>query len=159
MTQTPDKTLRSIEAEYPEEGDKCPACEEGKLAWQSHYQDGGCSCHINPPCSYCTDQDLACNKCGEIAVEYEPPSIIASIAKISAVTYKSGEERFKELPDGVFGFVSYPYPGWGMQIKGKLPPAGMTGAEILNACGICEYGIPHFKHWDKASFHLTYTYN
>ena len=145
--------------EVLEEGDKCPACLNGELVWQSHHTDGCCSCHITPPCSYCTDQDLACQKCGEIAAEYEPPSIVASIAKISAVTYKSGEERFKELPDGVFGFVSYPNNGWGMAIKGKLHPEGMNRAEILKACGICEHGMPRFKHWDRTSFHLTYNYN
>lgn len=25
--------------------------------------DGSCSCHINPPCSYCTDNNVYCPEC------------------------------------------------------------------------------------------------
>lgn len=47
----------------PEEGGLCPdlTCEEGVL----EYDNGGnCTCHINPPCGYCTDAPLTCNQCG-----------------------------------------------------------------------------------------------
>jgi hypothetical protein len=27
-------------------------------------KEGGCSCHINPPCSFCTDKVYSCPKCG-----------------------------------------------------------------------------------------------
>ena len=49
---------------YFEEGDKCPECEEGELYYPPVEN---CSCHINPPCSACTDRKLVCDKCG-----YEP---------------------------------------------------------------------------------------
>lgn len=26
--------------------------------------DFGCTCHVNPPCSYCTDNDYTCDTCG-----------------------------------------------------------------------------------------------
>ena len=29
-----------------------------------HDKDGECSCHINPPCSYCTEPNAYCPKCG-----------------------------------------------------------------------------------------------
>ena len=54
-------------AGYPEEGDECPECEEGKLIWPVVEN---CSCHINPPCSSCTDSKLTCEGCGW---EYAPP--------------------------------------------------------------------------------------
>lgn len=48
---------------YFEEGDKCPEC-DGNF----HYPPvENCACHINPPCSACTDNRLECDKCG-----YEP---------------------------------------------------------------------------------------
>jgi hypothetical protein len=28
-----------------------------------HHQDGCCSCHIHPPCSYCTDDGQYCDTC------------------------------------------------------------------------------------------------
>lgn len=29
-----------------------------------HEREGFCSCHLNPPCSYCTDDSQYCPKCG-----------------------------------------------------------------------------------------------
>ena len=49
---------------YFEEGDKCPECEEGKLYYPLVEN---CSCHINAPCSACTNKSLVCDECG-----YEP---------------------------------------------------------------------------------------
>jgi hypothetical protein len=53
-----------------------------------HERDGGCSCHINPPCSYCTDDGAYCPKCGWdneyipqpqttiIPIRYEKPIVV-----------------------------------------------------------------------------------
>lgn len=55
-------------------GEKCNrnGC-EGILL--EHASDRGCSCHINPPCSYCTDAREYCNECGwegrEEQIDYE----------------------------------------------------------------------------------------
>lgn len=35
---------------------------QGIMEWE---KNGSCSCHINPPCSVCTDAKLTCNECGE----------------------------------------------------------------------------------------------
>ena len=48
-------------AGYYEEGDKCPECCEGILYYPPVQN---CTCHINPPCSACTDRQLECDKCG-----------------------------------------------------------------------------------------------
>ena len=50
-----------------EEGDECKTCRVGKLV-EKHSGDG-CSCHISPPCSYCTGTKLVCDECGEAAPE------------------------------------------------------------------------------------------
>lgn len=48
-------------AEPEEEGEPCPDCGAGVV----EKKDGdGCSCHINPPCGYCTSAHLACDECG-----------------------------------------------------------------------------------------------
>lgn len=31
---------------------------------KEHDIEGGCSCHINPPCSYCTKPKGYCDECG-----------------------------------------------------------------------------------------------
>ncbi len=46
---------------YYEEGDSCPECDNGKLIYPPVEN---CSCHINPPCSDCTDRLLTCTSCG-----------------------------------------------------------------------------------------------
>ena len=46
---------------YYEKGDVCPECRKGIIDWPPVEN---CSCHINPPCSACTDRLLACPECG-----------------------------------------------------------------------------------------------
>ena len=46
---------------FYEEGDKCPECKDGRLFYPPVQN---CTCHINPPCSACTDRELECDKCG-----------------------------------------------------------------------------------------------
>lgn len=29
-----------------------------------NYPEGDCSCHISPPCGYCTEAELCCDECG-----------------------------------------------------------------------------------------------
>lgn len=33
----------------------------GRYEWA--YEGDGCSCHINPPCGYCTSSYLVCDEC------------------------------------------------------------------------------------------------
>jgi len=46
---------------YPEEGDKCPTKDCNRTL--AYPKVEGCSCHINPPCSACVDNLLACPEC------------------------------------------------------------------------------------------------
>lgn len=57
---------------YLEEGDKCPNCRAGDLDWKhpdKEVRGRGCSCHLSPPCSYCTGQVLHCDECGWFDIE------------------------------------------------------------------------------------------
>lgn len=49
----------------------CDNCGEKDL---EQIRQDGCSCHINPPCSACTDAPFVCSKCGE-HTEYEAPEM------------------------------------------------------------------------------------
>lgn len=53
-----NEEMRNCEAEEGESRNM-PEC-QGTLVKSDHL--GGCSCHINPPCSYCTS-GLHCNSC------------------------------------------------------------------------------------------------
>ena len=54
---------------FYEEGDRCPEKDcEGHF---EYIREKGCSCHISPPCSACTDAPLTCNECGHQPEEPE----------------------------------------------------------------------------------------
>lgn len=48
-------------------------CQHENQGHQSIHYDSTCSCHLSPPCSYCTDQELVCFDCGEVIEEYREP--------------------------------------------------------------------------------------
>ena len=134
------------------EDDFCPECKQSKLK----YVVENCSCHISAPCHQCTNAPLSCSHCGfEHAEElYNPPVI----KNYNPPKYKTVQDRFDELPDGVFGCVKFPCDGWGMQVRGKMP-SGMSRSEVLSKCGVCKHGCPHFTLFENGRFHFTYTYN
>jgi len=55
------KIIRSLESvgEFP--GDTCNR--DGCGGTLDDLREGGCSCHISPPCSYCCETDVRCNEC------------------------------------------------------------------------------------------------
>ena len=55
----------------------CEKCGEKDIETE---RQEGCSCHVNPPCSACTDAPFVCRSCGEM-FEIEHPIL-------SAQTYK-----------------------------------------------------------------------
>lgn len=58
--ETPE-VAETAEPKEVEEGDVCAECGAGKMKYE---RDGGCSCHIAPPCSACVEAKLTCTKCG-----------------------------------------------------------------------------------------------
>lgn len=63
------------------EGEKCNR--DGCAGIIIHEREGCCSCHINPPCGYCTDDGAYCPVCNWSnehvvpAIEYTPPFRLA----------------------------------------------------------------------------------
>lgn len=57
-----------------EEGDLCGrpwltgVC-TGTMQYFPDNPDDCCSCHLHPPCSYCTDQHLQCTECNALPDE------------------------------------------------------------------------------------------
>jgi hypothetical protein len=50
--------------------DEPVVCRHDKADYRSIHTDFGCYCHINPPCSYCREQELYCPECDSIVDEY-----------------------------------------------------------------------------------------
>lgn len=65
---------------------------EGVIA--EHEKEGSCSCHINPPCSYCTTDTAYCPVCGwEPAEDIKP--IDPEVEKRNQEYYQKQQEEWK----------------------------------------------------------------
>ena len=131
------------------EGDVCnrKGC-EGVMRDQE--TDTCCSCHINPPCSHCTDAIFECEECGE---ETEiPESGWTGTKPIAPVKYKSLEERFNELEDGKFDYVTIPGRYYWMEYWGKMSPE-MTRTDVVSKFNTC-FGYRWIKHPSNGVFHI-----
>lgn len=143
------------ESKILEEDEKCPLCDDGLM----EVFIKNCSCHINPPCSSCTDAPLVCNVCGhyQTADLYNPPVTNSEVLQFQ--DYKTHEQELEEIQDGTFGFIKYPSPdGWGMTVEGKMP-GGMKKEQVLTACSVDKHGLPQFKHFCSGTFLFTYNYD
>lgn len=113
-----------------------------------------CSCHINPPCSHCVDMLFKCSKCGH---ETESPDYTAkSEANPNSspwtVKYKSPQQRFNELPDNEFGYVTIAGKYYWMEHKGKYPEE-YSSEKILENFNTC-FGYKWLKRPKNGQFHL-----
>lgn len=143
-------------------GDKCnrDGC-EGII--DAHEKDGCCSCHINPPCSYCETSSEYCPICGWDAKE-EKDEIDKKSAEYwmewhknnPRPIYKTDEELFNELPNDKIGYVRFPSGRSFICLKGKYPE-GTTTTDIKNHLGVYENPhMPRFKRFGDGIFELTY---
>lgn len=66
-----------------------------------HDKDGCCSCHINPPCGYCTEPNAYCPECGWSAKEEqeEYDTIQLELYKKNAAYYAERQRKFDDAKD------------------------------------------------------------
>lgn len=90
-----------------------------------HEKEGGCSCHINPPCSYCTTDSAYCPECGwEASDEVDERPLVAA-GPYS--TYKS--KTFADLDCSKIDWVYEGGTHFTMNKHGRFPK-GTTRAEV-----------------------------
>lgn len=120
----------------PDEGSECPNCHEGKMEFPPVH---GCSCHIAPPCSACTDRHLTCAVCG---FEHIPPQpemlfipvtegLFASFVRNAVADLGNGKRLFN------YGYDSR--SGSTMVWTGQCTPE-VTGKDIINHFGDGTFG-------------------
>ena len=100
-----------------------------------HSSDGGCSCHISPPCLYCVTSREYCSECDWDAREeeiIEDSKIVKS--EYAPPVYK--QKTFEDLDRTKIDWMSN--GGWhsGMRVKG-IYPEGTKREDILKALN-CE---------------------
>lgn len=125
---------------------------------EEHEKEGSCTCHINPPCTYCTTPSEYCPECGWDAKD-EQAEYLKEYSKIQAPTtyqYKADEQLFNELKDGEFGYIHVVSGGHTIvRLKGKHP--NMTAKEIYTKLNLHENPhMPRMKLFTETEFELTY---
>lgn len=111
----------------------------GDVCWRDGCQgviqkggEGGCSCHISPPCGYCVDPNEFCPVCGWEAQE-ETDTFNDFTVKYADQLH-GVLERWKPRPldPRKFDWRSRPHSNASM-IKEGVYPESMTQAEVLEA--------------------------
>lgn len=126
----------------------------------AHEKEGSCSCHLNPPCSYCTTPSEFCPKCEWDALEEQRELIQAELERYRnkpqpVYVCKSDQQLFEELPDDKFGYVRFPSGRTFVCLKGKT--GGLSSDEILRKLNLHENPhMPRFKKFYNGVFELTY---
>lgn len=117
-------------AGFYEEGDICPECHKGVLEYSPVEN---CSCHINPPCSACTDRFLLCPDCN-----FEPDEPDYKDVPITPFEYGVGismrEYKPKPLDNTEIDYHTEMHTHFSQKVKGVYP-AGTTPDEVRKAVG------------------------
>lgn len=131
---------------FIEEGDKCKACNEGLMEWP---ETENCSCHINPPCSACTDKVLTCSECG---LKDEPPEYVY-VAAAPGLSIR--EYRPRQLDSTKIDYRAKAHTRSSM-IKEGVYPEGTTSAQVAQKVRGTFGG--RFAHFGKGKFkYIAYT--
>lgn len=99
-----------------------------------HEKEGCCSCHINPPCSYCTEQSEYCLECGWEASEEQTPIVkYASyndyLDRVRKHDIDLSLKMQKKLPITEFDYRCEGHTHFSMKKEGVYPD-GMTSKEV-----------------------------
>jgi hypothetical protein len=92
--------------------------------------DGGCSCHINPPCSYCVDATFICPVCDWNEVD-EPDfeTVEAAAERIENAWSPSRIVQLADLDNSEVNWISKSHTNSSM-IKEGVYPEGMTSGQV-----------------------------
>ncbi len=83
-----------------------------------HEKEGGCSCHINPPCSYCVYDSTYCPKC-DWSAEEERMETIANTPTYEYVPFKV--KTFADLDRSKIDWIPESHTHFSMIKKGVFP--------------------------------------
>jgi len=89
-------------------------------------QEGSCSCHINPPCSFCTDKKYYCPVCGWRSEDDERRRVDDNK---KCDVFNCTPKTLADLDKTKFGYISRCYTHSAM-IKEGFYPEGMTMDEV-----------------------------
>lgn len=102
---------------------------KGILEYYPEHPESGCSCHSNPPCSYCTDQLLGCTACEwkEESATHVINGHVVSVNKDTGVYTSYG---LRELDNTTIDYYIKAHSN-SSQICEGVYPEGTTKEEVL----------------------------
>ena len=125
-------------------GEKCNR--DGCTGIINEYEkDGSCSCHTNPPCSYCTEPNAYCEECGwdakEEQIEYD--KVMLDAYKKNEAYYAQQRKEFDdaenlfykkyrgEIPADKLEMRSKSHTHFSMKVIGVFPKGSETYETLL----------------------------
>lgn len=114
--------------------------------------DGSCSCHISPPCSYCTSSTFACPKCGWVATDDR--IFNDYIVNIDPKTGIHRTSTLRPLDPTKIDWYSKTHTRSSMIKEGVCPP-GTTRLEVLQTIGPGTFG-GRFEYFDETNGKFKY---
>jgi hypothetical protein len=93
--------------------------------------DGCCSCHTNPPCSYCTDKEFQCDLCESLV---EAPVYESSTKNNDDLfkNWKSPHQRYIEMDGSKIEWIVLSHTHFSQICKGRMPK-GTTTQQVRDA--------------------------
>jgi hypothetical protein len=132
-------------------------------------KEGSCSCHINPPCGYCTEQNAYCEECGWDAKEEQ-----REYDRVQSEAYKKNEAYYEqqrkerdekdrlfwkkfrgEIPADKLEIHSQSHTHFSMRIMGVFPKGSETCQSILPKV-IGTFGGRWVSRIDEQSYSFEY---
>ncbi|KNY13118.1 hypothetical protein AKG11_31095 [Shinella sp. SUS2] len=93
---------------------------------QQHDSDRGCSCHINPPCGFCTTPREFCEKCGWDA---EDDLVVQAEGTIYFAPYVHVEKVRRVLDPSKIDYTISMHSNSSQKVEGVYPP-GTTRKDV-----------------------------
>lgn len=99
-----------------------------------HQSETGCSCHINPPCSSCTDDRHYCPRCDWSAKDERTEYMNGFIIKVDKSSGVFNSYKLRELDKSKVDYHTFSHTHFSQRHVGVYPE-GTTAKEIENLCG------------------------
>jgi hypothetical protein len=110
--------------------------------------DGGCSCHISPPCAYCVDAEFECDTCETLAEKPETTTKGYDRSPWLLTERKSDHERFAELSGEKIEWIDItPANNYYFRVKRGKYPAGTTVGQIKDCFNLC-FGYSYLNMYE-----------
>jgi hypothetical protein len=106
-----------------------------------HPKEGSCSCHINPPCGYCTTDTSYCPVC-EWCPDDDVVPVDPEVQKRQQEAYAADNERWQKQRESFYNKLAGKEPiteleiihqghtHFSQKLIGVFPPNSITGSEI-----------------------------